>query len=336
MGTNKSPGAAATAPGADFTQQHDQVSPSIRQAQGGNSPSCDGTVYAVSLEDFLHFDFPPREHIIHPFLQTQGCGLVYAYRGVGKTHFSIGCAVCVATGTAFLKFHAPKPRRTLFIDGEMPGAALQERFAKSLARLPSNASMPSTDFLRIITPDMIEGPMPDLSTTEGQAIIEECLPDVEFLVLDNISTLFRSGASENDEESWRGAQQWILWLRRQSVSTLLVHHASKTGLQRGTSKREDILDSSILLKRPRDYRAQEGARFEVHFEKTRGIVGNDAAPFEAWLQGDTWTITSLEDADLHRATELSSTGLSLRDIGKELGISYSTVRRLLKKHESGQ
>ena len=54
-------------------------------------------------------------------------------------------------------------------------------------------------------------------------------------------------------------------LRRRGVSVLIVHHAGKGGEQRGTSRREDVLDTSISLRRPSDYLPTEGARFEVHY-----------------------------------------------------------------------
>ena len=53
--------------------------------------------------------------------------------------------------------------------------------------------------------------------------------------------------------------------------------------QRGTSAREDIMDTVISLRRPREYSMAEGARFEVHLTKARGILGDDAKPFEANL-----------------------------------------------------
>lgn len=51
----------------------------------------------------------------------------------------------------------------------------------------------------------------------------------------------------------------------------------------GTSAKEDIMDTVISLRRPREYAMAEGARFEVHLTKARGILGDDAKPFEANL-----------------------------------------------------
>ena len=94
--------------------------------------------------------------------------------------------------------------------------------------------------------------------------------------------LFRSG-SENESESWQEAQEWALDLRRRGKSVLFVHHAGKSGHQRGTSKKEDILDAVIILKHPDDYQPEQGARFEVKFDKARHFSGEDACSFQAHL-----------------------------------------------------
>src|SRR5262245_54187252 len=48
-------------------------------------------------------------------------------------------------------------------------------------------------------------------------------------------------------------------------------------------RREDVLDSSFRLRQPSDYSMDQGARSEVHIEKGRGVFGEHARPFEAWL-----------------------------------------------------
>ena len=80
-------------------------------------------------------------------------------------------------------------------------------------------------------------------------------------------------------------QNWLLQLRRQGVAVLLIHHAGTNGRQRGTSRREDALDTVIALRRPDDYSPEQGARFEVHFEKLRNRVDSaGAVPFEVSIE----------------------------------------------------
>ena len=121
---------------------------------------------------------------------------------------------------------------------------------------------------------------------------------------------------------------------------LIVHHAGKGGEQRGTSRREDVLDTSISLRRPTDYLPTEGARFEVHYEKARGIHGDRAKPFETRLEirdGATlWTVREIEDVNLARVKALLDDDPSIRDVADETGLSKSTVHQLKKQIDAGQ
>ena len=83
--------------------------------------------------------------------------------------------------------------------------------------------------------------MPALDSPEGKRLLDAILGDAKLVVFDNISTLFGAGP-ENEAEAWGPAQDLLLGLRRRGVAVLLVHHAGKSGAQRGTSRREDVLD----------------------------------------------------------------------------------------------
>ena len=113
------------------------------------------------------------------------------------------------------------------------------------------------------------------------------IADADLVIVDNLSTLCR-GLKENEADSWTPVQNWCLSLRRAAKSVLLIHHGGKSGAQRGTSRKEDVLDTVVSLRKPPDHQADQGARFEIHFEKSRGFYGPEAAPFEAWLKGDQW------------------------------------------------
>ena len=67
----------------------------------------------------------------------------------------------------------------------MPAQAMQDRLI-SLAR-GTGATEEAIRNLSIITPDMQNRPMPDLSTPAGQYALEPFLDNVRLLVLDNLS-----------------------------------------------------------------------------------------------------------------------------------------------------
>jgi putative DNA primase/helicase len=98
---------------------------------------------------------------------------------------------------------------------------------------------------------------------------------------------------------------------------LIIHHAGKGRGQRGRSRREDVLDTSISLRRPADYVRTEGARFEVHIEKGRGIHGAAAKPFEAMLTAAGWNVREIEDANKVEVAALLENEMSIRDIAEE-------------------
>jgi putative DNA primase/helicase len=278
-------------------------------------------------------EIPEREMLLAPVLPGKGLVMIYSKRGVGKTFVGLCIAYAVASGGAYLRWTAPKPRRVLVVDGEMPLITLQQRLAT--IAFSSAVEPPSPDYIRIIAADYQENGIPDLCTKEGVQAIEEHIADgVDLVVVDNLSTLCRAG-KENEGDSWTPIQEWALDLRRRGISVLFVHHAGKGGAQRGTSKREDVLDTVIVLQHPDDYSPADGARFEVHLEKARGVHGDQAKPFEARLEirndAMTWTMRDLEDVDARRAVDLKRDGLSVRDIGAEMGISKSKADRLLKK-----
>ncbi len=294
------------------------------------------SLVVIGCRAFMELDLPPRTNILSPWLPSQGLVLIHAARGIGKTYLAMLVAYTVACGgKTVCEWEAPSPLGVLFIDGEMPACVLQERLSGLILGTGIEPQAP----LNILTPDLQPMGMPDLSTREGQDLIEPFLEDINLVIVDNISTLVRSGR-ENEAEGWLPVQEWALRLRARGKSVLFIHHSGKGGQQRGTSKREDVLDTVIGLKHPSDYTPEQGCRFEVHFEKARGLAGDDVKPIELMMTKDengiiTWVSRSIEDSRHDKILELHEMGMSQTDIAKELDINKSTVCRHLKSVRSG-
>jgi len=189
-----------------------------------------------------------------------------------------------------------------------------------------------------VAADMLDGGAPDLSNPQHQAELQRLIDllDPDVLICDNIATLVRSEQSESDDQSWVEAQAWSLRMRRQGRAVIWIHHSNKSGSQRGTSKREDVLNIVINLRRPSDYKPEQGARFEVHFEKARGIFGGNVESFEAWLEPDEaggrshWHVNGLSSLR-DRILELDAEGVLHADIARQLGVNKSTVSKYVGK-----
>jgi putative DNA primase/helicase len=190
------------------------------------------------------------------------------------------------------------------------------------------------DHFRLLTADHSD--IPNLATDAGQLALDPLLDGVDLLIVDNVSTLCWTG-SDNDAASWTAMQEWLLRLRRRGIAALLVHHSGKGGQQRGTSRREDVLDCVIGLRRPDDYQPSDGAKFEVHIEKSRGHIGDAAKPFEASLvstpegQGLTWSMRDLSPTHLEEAAALFRDGVTVRAVAAQLGIDKSSAGRLRQR-----
>jgi hypothetical protein len=287
---------------------------------------------AIGIADFLNIDIPPREMLLSSILPERSLAMLYAPRGVGKSWLGLSIGRAVAAGESLLRWSAPRQRNVLYVDGEMPLVSLQERLREISAGV--GRDIPNDGF-RILAADNVEGGI-NLSTEEGQQAIEPLLEDIDLVILDNLSTLLTS-RSETASDAWVPMQNWLLRLRREGISVLLIHHAGTNGRQRGTSRREDALDTVIALRRPEDHSPEQGARFEIHFEKLRNRVGaTEAIPFEARLetldvdgqQRICWSSSDLKPPMLIRAAELFGEGLTVREVATTLRISKSEAGRL--------
>jgi len=283
---------------------------------------------ALGINDFLNLDIPPREMLLAPILPERSLATLYAPRGLGKSWLALSIGLATATGASLLRWSAPRPRKVLYVDGEMPLVSLQERLKAISAGFGHDIL---NDAFRILAADQVEGGI-NLSSGDGQRSLDPLLMDLDLLILDNLSTL-ASTTAESASDAWVPIQNWLLKLRRRGVSVLLVHHAGTNGRQRGTSRREDALDTVIALRRPEDYSPEQGARFEIHFEKLRNRVdGVGAIPFEARLEnvgtGIRWSLSDLKPPLLLQAAELFADGLTVREVAATLRISKSEAGRL--------
>jgi hypothetical protein len=125
-----------------------------------------------------------------------------------------------------------------------------------------------------------EGEALNINQIECQQRIEAMLDSLVakgmppgLIILDNLSSL-GGGIDENDNSELDKQLQWLIRLRHKGFAVIVVHHAGKSGDQRGASRREDILDTSIQLAAPDEDEFatsdDAGATFDLIFTKTRG------------------------------------------------------------------
>jgi putative DNA primase/helicase len=305
---------AAAMSGEDFAKQH--------KGNGADHATIPPVV-PLDAWTFINMEITPRSYVVEPWLPEKGLAMVHASAGVGKTWFALYVAQAITTGSRFLKWSCPQPRRVLYVDGEMSATEMQGRLASIFAS-PAGA-----DLFQLVTFDLYDGPIPNLATEEGQQRIKPAIDQAEVIVLDNLSCLVADGG-RSDAETWDSVQPWLLALRRSGKTVIMLHHSGKSGAQRGTSKRADPLDAVIRLGRPPDATSADGARFIVTFEKARGQLGKIGEPFEAMLVDGAWSMAEDDRDQLDVVVDLTLDGKSIRKIAEITGLPKTRVNRLQK------
>ena len=286
----------------------------------------------IAMNDFSRLALPERAKLLSPWLSEGSINMIFADRGIGKTFFCLSCAIAIANGEGFLNYEAPTPSPVVYLDGEMQATAMQERFKALSNGYDTKAP------LYIYTPDIQDqdSGTPDIGLDAGRTeidlLIEEVNPRVVFI--DNISTFVRTG-NENEGDSWAPVQEWAVQLRKKGIAVVFVHHANKEGKQRGSHKKEDVMDIVIQLKRPNDFLSgEDGTRLLVTYTKARHLEAKDTKEIEATLrnEGDTlvWTYEA-GDPTYVRCVELLKEKIPYGEIAEELDISKSSITRIKQR-----
>src|SRR6185369_3886968 len=204
------------------------------------------SIVPVTLNQLINTAPQPIEFVLFPWLPLQGIAFIYAATGVGKTLFALNATYAISCGGQFLKYKCPKPRKVLYVDGEMAYQQIHSRMTQISAT--SNKIYFPENFL-LLTPDKIlPHRIPQIDTPEGQEIYKKLIEfyNIDVIVFDNLSVL--SSIDENKSNEWKVVQDWLLYLRSIGKTIIVVHHAGKekTGY-RGSSKMLDCADSAISL-----------------------------------------------------------------------------------------
>ncbi len=292
-------------------------------------------IIPLSYKDIVNSNPPPREIILHPWLPQQGLAFIYAASGVGKTLFTLNVAYAIASGGNFLKYKCLKPRRVLYVDGEMAYIDVYSRFMQIIKQ---QGPLEDDNFF-LLNPEKSSLKLPKISSPEGQAFYNKKMDDlnIEVLVLDNLSTL--SSIEENSSEEWLIIQDWLIDLRSRGKTVIVVHHAGKDKKgYRGSSRMLDVLDAAISLQASSQDQLENEMiatkKFKIEYQKYRSFGGADILPFEVGLSPHGWEFQSMEQTNIERIAERLNIKMTHKDIAIELGVSRPYITKIAKKARS--
>jgi hypothetical protein len=178
--------------------------------------------------------------------------------------------------------------------------------------------------------------MPKLDDDAGQEFFDDVIEknNIDLVIPDSLSTL-ASPEIEKDPTAWVPVQAWALKHRSRGRSIIFVHHDSRGHKPRGHSKKEDILDTMIQLKLKDEQPNEDETALELHFPKSRGFFGADAASMVVRLSTKSgtaeWVAESMRDNTRNRVAELLDEGWKQNEIAKELDVTEGRVSQLVKE-----
>jgi len=286
------------------------------------------------VSQFISIEFPEKQNIIHPWLSESSIDMVYGPRGVGKTMFIFGVLCAATTGEPFGAWQVNTPVPSLYLDGEMAPQDTQNR----LNRFPSLKKPGRQPLIIYCDAQMNQHGLPraNLLDDEWRKRMKQILlaNDIKLWVADNIASL-APGTDENSKQEWDPVNQWFLELRFAGITTIFLHHANKDGGQRGTSGREDNIDISILLDKPKTYVPEDGARFVVKFQKARieqkylSLITDTEFSLETDEKDNyLWTYGMVKKQHKTQVLTMLDEGMKARDVAMELGINESRVSQI--------
>ena len=263
-------------------------------------------------------------------------GELFADPGVGKSLLAMELALGCSTGQSKLvsethwpQWLAPKPQPVLYVAGEMSLHTFQQRVRAQLTERPA----PSPLHL-LSSGDLVQQGLPALSLSlpSVREQISQTVKQIgaKLLILDNLDTLM-DGAG--DEDVYAPVKSWITQQSLTGLALLIVHHAGKSGSQRGTSTRDNPLDYIIRLERLDD--SSDRIAFRCTFSKARFVDKLLARSFEAEfkplaLPHAKWLFRTSQASKLEQFMDIVQTCnyFNYKDIAMEMRVAYSHVYKL--------
>jgi len=250
------------------------------------------TLTSYCLNDYMKLDIRPPIFIIEKLFKENSINFISGPKGNGKTEYVLGLSHSLCRGQPFLDYTCPDPMPIVYIDGEMDPYDLIERSEKYIERLGPTQN----NYFTIVNfAQQLNETIPDIKSEIGQQLITDVLEKVYKLtgkkavvVLDNLRSL--SNYKENDSDEYRLINSWLLRLRGQCYTSIVIDHHGKAGVgPRGTSSKTDNANVSILINAVKEKGCPDMV-MKVEFDKARGLRPDETEEYEAvYAFNGCWT-----------------------------------------------
>jgi hypothetical protein len=262
---------------------------------------------------------------------------------------ALSLAIAVAGGGRVLGWSCPKPRRVLWVDGEMSRRTITKRLpflAQTVEGLAQDLAGRNLQFY-VRTMQPADARTFDINEPSHAAELIHAVTSggIDLVIFDNLSTLSDGIDDENSAACFKPMQALCAKLKGVNVACIMVHHAGKMGnTYRGSSnigttferilgiihdpeEAATKLSAKVKLEKFRD-EAPEGFSPEFHLElpkpehgeKPRWVVKDSSparASFKLYNEGEHTTNAEFVDAWNKRNGESRKASNFSRDFKQE-------------------
>ena len=263
------------------------------------------------ISKFLDIEEEEVDYILDPIFFKGGLYKFFAKRGVGKTYFGFGLAFTIATGgKIFDRWEATEPYPVLYVDAEMPLKLTKKRI-RDYRRNPDYAEIKEGYFQMLHFSQQTNKMIKGIETPNGQKRMLKTLEIMKnetgkkpLLVLDNLRSLSDFEENDSSKQGFKPINNFLLQLRGYGYTVCFVHHAGKSGDSRGTSSMDDFLDLILKLEHPSNYKAADGLKVNVIFDKVRDLMPEQSIDFCIRYMGEgKWSEVDMTSDKQQRCRE---------------------------------
>jgi putative DNA primase/helicase len=171
-------------------------------------------------------DIKERERLLGYLIQSQMIVNFSAPSGICKSWLAMYLCVGMVTAGVCLDLKAPRPRKIVYLDAEMPEIDAKTRmecFSKGLTGKELELFDNNFEILNI---DGSGQQLPDLTSELGQHIVFHHCKDADVLVIDNFISVFPE-TDDKDTLKMKKFTDWLRDLRASGLTVLTINHTTK-------------------------------------------------------------------------------------------------------------
>ena len=303
----------------------------LDRAKHDQKPSQGKEYNLVGLLDAFEMDIPKPEMIVEDISNENGNTLLVAEDSVGKSMMANQLGLCIATGTDFLGYKVPKPRKVALVQHEMENGEQVDRLKQQTNWFFINhyEEMKENVYLHMIEPG------DNLAITDQFEVLGNTLasnPDIEVVVFDNIGQ--STNVKMSDPDLIRNELKRLKDLcRLHGVAFILVAHVVKVDWAKDKDLRKNQIQGGKPVSDWADNIIQlmtsalntELVLFKM--TKVRSVHNKEGVTTKGMNQGVWWN----QNADLLFSGRFGMTNWESHFIGAE---KYERELELVKRMES--